>query len=46
MAVGRRDPRESREALMVLSIDRRLKDKEIDSLASIPGIERIVQIRF
>jgi hypothetical protein len=31
---------------MVLSIDRRLKDEEIESLASIPGIEKIVQIRF
>ena len=46
MAVGRRDPRKSREAIMVLSVDRRLEDEEIDSLASIPGIERIVQIRF
>lgn len=46
MAVGRRDPGESREAIMVLSIDRRLRDEEIDSLASIPGIEKIVQIRF
>lgn len=46
MAVGRRDPRESREAIMVLNIDRRLQDKEIESLTSIPGIERIVQIRF
>jgi L-serine deaminase len=46
MAVGRRDPRKTREAIMVLSIDRRLTEEEIGSLASIPGIERIVQIRF
>jgi D-3-phosphoglycerate dehydrogenase / 2-oxoglutarate reductase len=46
MAVGRRRPGETREAIMVLSIHRRLEGKEIDSLASIPGIERIVQIRF
>jgi len=46
MAVGRRDPRKTREAIMVLSIDRRLREEEIGSLASIPGIERIVQIRF
>ena len=46
MAVGKRDARRSREAIMVVSIHRRLTDEEIESLASIPGIERIVQIRF
>jgi D-3-phosphoglycerate dehydrogenase / 2-oxoglutarate reductase len=46
MAVGRRDPRKSRDAIMVLSIDRRLSQGEMDTLVSIPGIERITQIRF
>jgi D-3-phosphoglycerate dehydrogenase len=46
MAVGRRDPREAREAIMVLSIDRGLEADEMRSVSSIPGIERVVQVRF
>ena len=46
MAVGRRDPRKAREAIMVLSIDRCLDTEELQSVAAIPGIEKVLQVRF
>ena len=46
MAVGRRDPRQAREAVMVLNIDRCLDAEEIRSVATIPGIEKVLQVRF
>ena len=46
MAVGRRDPRKAREAVMVLSMDRCLDAEELRSVAAIPGIEKVLQVRF
>jgi D-3-phosphoglycerate dehydrogenase len=43
MAVGRRG---EREAIMVLSIHRGLVPDELSTVSSIPGIEKVVQIRF
>ena len=46
MAVGRRDPRKAREAVMVLSMDRSLDSEELRTVSAIPGIAKVLQVRF